>query len=269
MYQHHYGFTRLPFAKDIPADNLFDAPGQAELCARLSFLLKQRGIGLVTGETGSGKSTALRRFVTSLDKAHHTVIYLANPSLGLSGIYREILASLGHDTPFGKPKTVARIRQAFAEQLQTKHRLPVVILDEAHLLPPTVFEPLRLLFSAEMDSQSLGVLLLVGQPELRQTLHQVPYEAFYQRITSQYHLPSLDLAQTIAYIRHQIEFSGYKAGPLFTDDALARIYESAKGVPRLINRLCDMTLVAGMADEKQILEDSTVRKALAELDHPR
>jgi len=266
MYQHHYGFTRLPFAKDIPATALFDAPGQAELCTRLSFLLKQRGIGLVTGETGSGKSTALRRFVANLDKAHHTVIYLANPILGLSGIYREILAELGHDTPFGKPKTVARIRQAFAEQLQTKHRLPLVILDEAHLLPPTVFEPLRLLFSAEMDSQSLGVLLLVGQPELRHTLRHAPYEAFYQRISNQYQLPPLDLAQTIAYVRHQIEFSGYKAGPLFTDDALARIYESTKGVPRLINRLCETALVVGLADQKQILEESTIRKALAELE---
>lgn len=266
MYQHHYGFTRLPFTKDIPPSALFDAPGQAELCARLSFLLTQRGLGLVTGETGSGKSTALRRFVASLDKAHYTVIYLSNPILGLSGIYREILAELGHETPFGKPKTVARIRSAFLELLQTKHRLPIVILDEAHLLLPTVFEPLRLLFSAEMDSQSLGVLLLVGQPELRLTLRHAPYEAFYQRITTQYHLPPLDLAQTIAYVRHHVEFSGYKAGPLFTDDALARIYESTKGVPRLINRLCDTALVVGMADQKQVLEESAIRKALAELD---
>ncbi len=266
MYQHHYGFTRLPFTKDIPAQALFDAPAQAELCARLSFLLSQRGLGLVTGETGSGKSTALRRFVASLDKAHHSVIYLANPLLGLSGIYREILADLGYETPFGKPRTVARIRSAFSDLLQTKHRLPVVILDEAHLLPPTVFEPLRLLFSDNMDSQSLGVLLLVGQPELRSVLRRTPYEAFYQRISSQFHLLPLDLSQTIAYVRHQIEFSGYKTGHLFTDDALARIHEATKGVPRLINRLCDTALLVGMADQKQLIEDSAIRKALAELD---
>ncbi len=266
MIDLHYGFSRLPFTKDIPADLLFEAAGQSELCARLEFLLKQRGLGLVTGETGSGKSTAIRRFVSSLDSARHSVVYLANPILGLSGIYRDLLVALGHEPPFGKPKAVARIRSAFLEQLNNKHRLPVVILDEAHLLPPTVFEPLRLLFSSEMDSQSLGVLLLVGQPELRQTLRMVPYEAFYQRISTQYHLPPLDLAQTIAYVRHHIQFSGYKGGPIFTDDALARIYESTKGIPRLINRLCNTALIVGMLEKKQILEESAIRKALADLE---
>jgi type II secretory pathway predicted ATPase ExeA len=266
MIDHYYGFTRLPFTKDIPADLLFNAAGQTELCVRLDFLLKQRGLGLVTGETGSGKSTALRRFVATLEPTRHAVIYLSNPVLGLSGIYRDLLAALGHEPPFGKPKTVARIRTAFHELLHTKHRLPVVILDEAHLLPPTVFEPLRLLFSAEMDSQSLGVLLLVGQPELRHTLRLAAYEAFYQRITTQYHLPPLDLAQTIAYVRHQVQLSGYKAGNIFTDDALARIYEATKGVPRLINRLCDMALIVGMVEKKQILEESAIRKALADLE---
>jgi type II secretory pathway predicted ATPase ExeA len=266
MLDLYYGFTRLPFTKEIPTDLLFEATGQTELCARLDFLLKNRGLGLVTGETGSGKSTAIRRFVASIEPTRHTVIYLANPILGLSGIYRDLLACLGHEPPFGKPKAVARIRSAFQELLNTKHRLPVVILDEAHLLPPTVFEPLRLLFSAEMDSQSLGVLLLVGQPDLRRTLRLAPYEAFYQRISTLYLLPPLDLAQTIAYVRHHIHFSGYKAGPIFTDDALARIYESTKGVPRLINRLCTTALIVGMVEKKQILEESAIRKALADLE---
>ena len=266
MLDLYYGFTRLPFTKDIPADLLFDAVGQSELCVRLDFLLKGRGLGLVTGETGSGKSTTIRRFVASLEPARHTVIYLANPTLGLSGIYRDLLAALGYEPLFCKPKAVSRIRSAFQELLQTKHRLPIVILDEAHLLPPTVFEPLRLLFSTEMDSQSLGVLLLVGQPDLRRTLRLAPYEAFYQRISTQYYLPPLDLAQTIAYVRHHIQLSGYKAGPIFTDDALARIYESTKGVPRLINRLCTMALIVGMLEKKQILEDSAIRKALADLE---
>lgn len=266
MLDLYYGFTRLPFTKDIPADLLFDAAGQTELCARLGFLLKQPGLGLITGETGSGKSTAIRRFAASLEPARHSVIYLANPTLGLSGIYRDLLSALGHEPPFGKPKAVARIRSAFQDLLHTKHRLPVVILDEAHLLLPTVFEPLRLLFSAEMDSQSLGVLLLVGQPELRRTLRLAPYEAFYQRISTQFHLPPLDLAQTIAYVRHHIQLSGYKAGTIFTDDALARIYESTKGVPRLINRLCSTALIVGMLEKKQILEESAIRKALADLE---
>jgi ABC-type transport system involved in cytochrome c biogenesis ATPase subunit len=169
MFQQFYGFSRLPFSKDIPPQDLFQAEGQQELCARLSYLVKERGLGLVTGETGSGKSTALRRFVASLDANRHFVIYLSNPLLGMSGLYREILTALGHEPLFSRPKMVAKIRSVFEDLIQNKHRIPVVILDEAHALPDTAFDPFRLLFSTQMDSQSLGTLLLVGHPELRRT----------------------------------------------------------------------------------------------------
>jgi len=266
MLQQFFGFTRLPFTKDIPPQQLFQAEGQNELCARLDYLLKDRGLGLVTGETGSGKSTSVRRFTASLDPNRYFVIYLANPFLGLSGIYRDLLTALGHEPVFGKPKAVARIRSAFHELLHTKHRLPLIILDEAHLFPVTVFEPLRLLFSTDMDSQSLGILLLVGQPELRRILRLTTHEAFYQRISTHYHLPPLDLAQTIAYVRHHVQLAEYKAGTLFTDDALARIYENTKGVPRLINRLCITALLVAASEKHQMVEESTIRKAIADLD---
>jgi type II secretory pathway predicted ATPase ExeA len=265
-FQTYYGFTRLPFAKDIPPADLFPAEGQQELCARLTYLTQQRGMGLVTGETGCGKSTALRHFTAALDANRFFVIYLANPLLGLAGIYRELLSALGHEPPFSRPKMVARIRLVLDDLLTNKHRTPFLILDEAHLLPDTAFEQLRMLFSTHMDSQSLGALLLVGQPELRRTLRLAPHEAFYQRLTTTYHLPPLDLTQSMAYIHHQITFSGYKSGTLFSDDALTRIYDYTKGIPRQINRLCITALLVGMADNKQILEESAIRKAIADLD---
>ena len=266
MFQHFYGFTHPPFSKDIPPEDLFPAEGQTELCARLSYLVQQRGLGLLTGETGSGKSTAVRRFVASLDANRHFVIYLSNPLLGMSGLYREILTALGYEPLFSRPKMVARIRSVFEDLIQNKHRLPVVILDEAHALPDLAFDQFRLLFSTAMDSQSLGALLLVGHPELRRTLRLATHEAFYQRLTTSYHLLPLDLAQTIAYIRHQIQLAGYKAGTLFPDDALARIFNYTKGLPRQINRLCTTALLVGMADQRQVMEESVIRKAVTELE---
>ncbi len=266
MFQQFYGFSRLPFSKDIAPQDLFQAEGQQELCARLTYLVKERGLGLITGETGSGKSTALRSFVASLDANRHFVIYLSNPLLGMSGLYREILTVLGYEPLFSRPKMVARIRSAFEDLIQNKHRLPVIILDEAHTLPDTAFDPLRLLFSTQMDSQSLGTLLLVGHPELRRTLRLASHEAFFQRLTTTYHLLPLDLSQTIAYVRHHIQLAGYKASPLFPDDALSRIYDYTKGVPRQINRLCTTALLVGMADSRQVLEESVIRKAVAELE---
>lgn len=266
MYQHHYGFTRLPFSKDIPPQDLFPADGQKELCARLEYLVKERGLGLVTGETGSGKSTAIRSFAASLDSNRHFIIYLSNPLMGISGLYREILTALGHEPLFSRPKMVTRIRSVFDDLIQSKHRIPVVILDEAHSLPDPAFDQFRLLFSTHMDSQSLGALILVGHPELRRTLRMASHEAFFQRLTISYHLLPLDLAQTIAYIRHHIQLAGYKAGPLFPDDAIARIYDYTKGVPRQINRLCTTALLVGMGDNRQILEESIIRKAIAEME---
>lgn len=266
MFQQFYGFSRLPFSKDIPPQDLFPADGQQELCARLAYLVKERGLGLVTGETGSGKSTALRRFVASLDANRHFVIYLSNPLLGMSGLYREILTALGYEPLFSRPKMVAHIRSAFEELIQNKHRLPVLILDEAQSLPDLAFDQFRLLFSTHMDSQSLGVLLLVGHPELRRILRLVSHEAFSQRLTTTFHLPPLDLTQTIAYIRHHILLAGYKAGPLFPDDAIVRIFDYTKGLPRQINRLCTTALLVGMIEKRQILEESVIRKAIAELD---
>jgi type II secretory pathway predicted ATPase ExeA len=155
MFQQYYGFQSLPFSKDIPPADLYQAEGQSELCARLNYLTRERGLGLLTGETGSGKSTALRLFAASLDTNRYLIIYLANPLLGMSGLYRDLLISLGHEPPFSRPKMVSCIRSVFEELLSTKHRIPFLILDEAQLLPDSAFEQFRLLFSTSMDSQSL------------------------------------------------------------------------------------------------------------------
>jgi len=99
MFQQFYGFSRIPFSKDIPPQDILATP-QAELVARLSYLVSEMGIGLLTGEIGSGKSTAVRSFVASLDPNRHLIIYLSNPTLGMSGLFRDILFALGYEPSF-------------------------------------------------------------------------------------------------------------------------------------------------------------------------
>lgn len=266
MYQEFYGFTRLPFDKDIPPDSLFVTESQQELAARLTFLLRQHGMGLVTGDIGSGKSTAMRSFTAQLDPNRYLVIYLPNPTIGMSGLYRDILTALHHQPPFSKPRIIAAIRAALAELTQTKHRFPLLVIDEAHLLPPQAFEQFRLLLSTHMDSQSLASLLLIGQPNLRDILRLATNQAFYQRLTVRYHLHPLDLQNTIAYIKHHVQIAGFQGGNLFTDDAITRIFDYTKGVPRQINLVCTTALLAGMIDKKTILDESTIRKVIADIE---
>jgi type II secretory pathway predicted ATPase ExeA len=267
MFQEFYGFSSVPFSKTIATSDLFITAAQKELTARLTYLVRERGFGLVTGEIGSGKSTAVRAFTASLDFNRHLVIYLANPTTGMTGLYRDLLSSLGHEPPFGKPRMLARIRAAFEDALVNKRRAPLVILDEAHLLTQAMLEQLRLLFSDKMDSQSLATLLLVGHPDLRRTLHLTVHEAFNQRLTVRYHLGPLDLQETLAYVRHHVRVAGFTASPLFTDDAITRIFEYTKGLPRRINQVCTTALMAGLIDQKSLLDESTVRKAIADIEH--
>jgi type II secretory pathway predicted ATPase ExeA len=267
MFQEFYGFSRLPFSRTIATSDLFPTAGQIELSARLAYLVRERGLGLVTGDIGSGKSTAVRTFAASLDFNRYLVVYLANPTTGMTGLYRDLVVSLGYEPPFSKPRLVTRIRSALEELNATKHRAPVVVLDEAHLLTQPMLEQLRLLFSDKMDSQSLATLVLVGHPDLRRTLHLSVHEAFNQRLAVRFHLDSLGLEETIGYIQHQVRIAGYTAGSLFTDDAIQRIFEYTKGIPRRINQVCTTALMAGMIDQKSVLDESTLRKAIADLDH--
>ena len=161
MFQEYYGFTRVPFSKTIPTQDLFPTNGQKELAARLTYLVRERGFGLVTGEIGSGKSTAVRAFTATLEPNRYCVIYLANPTTGITGLYRDLLLALGAEPPYTKPRQVAALRAAFEELGQVKHRAPIVLLDEAQLLTQAMFEQLRLLFSDKMDSQSLATVLFI------------------------------------------------------------------------------------------------------------
>ena len=266
MFCKFYAFTRTPFSKTIPTGELFATAGQAELGARLAYLLKESGFGLVTGEIGSGKSTAVRAFASSLDPNRHLVLYLANPTTGITGIYRELLISLGHEPPFGKPRMVAKLRSALEGLSLHKHRSALVILDEAHLLTQPMLDQLRLLFSDKMDSHSLATLLLVGHPDLRRTLRLSVHEALFQRITIRHHLGPMDLVETVGYVKHHVRIAGHTSDPIFTDEAIARVFDYTKGVPRRINQVCTTALMAGLIDQKSLIDESTIRKAIADID---
>lgn len=266
MFQEFYGFTRAPFSKTIPTADLFESAGQKELAARLTFLLRERGLGLVTGEIGCGKSTAVRAFSAGLDPNRYCVVYLANPTTGITGLYRELLLALNREPPFGKARMVPLLREVCEDLQLSKHRAPLVILDEAHHLPPERLDELRLLFSTKMDSDALASVLLVGPPELRRTLQLSNHEALYQRLVVRYHLGPLDLQATSGYVRHQLRAAGYTAGPIFSDSALTRVFEYTKGIPRRINQVCTTALMVGVIDKKQVLDETDVRKAIADLD---
>ena len=259
-----YGFGQTPFSKSIPSKDLFQSSGHREIQGRLTYALHERLPALITGEVGAGKSTALRAFADSLDQNVYSVVYLANPYLGVSTLYREILLALQVVPAFGFMRLLPQLRNTLAG-LARKGRCVLLIVDEAHLLPPELFDQLRFLLNDNMDSTSLISLVLLGQPDLAHRLRFAPFEALHQRIAVRYHLKPLDLEETAGYIKHHLRLADSK-NQLFSDGFISGVYDQTKGVPRKINNICRSALLLGVTERKQILDETDLKRVVHDLE---
>lgn len=260
----HYSFKLTPFSRTISPTDLFPGQGHQEIQGRLTFALHERLPALITGDVGTGKSTALRAFVHSLDRNLYPVAYLANPYLKVTTLYSQILLALQVEPAYSFNRLLPQLRSTLAD-LSRQGRYPLLILDEAHRLPPDLFDQLRFLLNDAMDSSSLLTLVLLGQPDLAQLLRFAPYQALHQRIAVRYHLRPFDLQETIAYIKHHLRVAGSQA-PIFSDGFLTGIFDYTKGVPRQINNLCRSALLLGATENKQILDEADLKRVIHDQD---
>lgn len=259
----HYGFTTTPFTRAIPAGDLHHHPHQQEAIARLSWCITERGIGVLTGEVGAGKSVAVRAATTSLDPSRHTVIYIGNPTVGATGIYAAIVTALGAVPRHHKFALIPQTMDLLAAEEHERGRLTVLAIDEAHLLTNNQLEDLRLLTNSEMDSHSPLSVLLIGQPTLRRRIKLGVFAALDQRITTRCHLEGMSSTDTKTYITHHLRLAG-RSDPLFSDDAIAIIHQNARGLPRAINNLATSALVASFASRKAMVDNESARQAVAD-----
>ena len=259
-----YGFSTTPFSKSIPGPDLFPSRGHQEIQGRLAFALQERLPALITGDVGTGKSTALRAFTYSLDLNLYALVYLSNPHLSVSTLYRQILLALQVEPAFGFSRLLPQLRSTLSD-LARKGRYPLLIVDEAHLLPPQLFDQLRFLLNDDMDAASLLALVLLGQPDLAHKLRFAPFEALSQRIAVRYHLKPFDLQETAAYVKHHLRVAG-RQDPLFSDGFLTLVHDHTKGVARRINNLCRTALLLGVTEKKPILDETDLKRVILDLD---
>jgi type II secretory pathway predicted ATPase ExeA len=260
----YYSFQQTPFSRSIACQDLYPARGHREIQGRLAFALQERLPALITGDVGTGKSTALRAFAHSLDRNLYALVYLANPHLRVASLYAQILLALQVEPAFSFSRLLPQLRTTLAD-LARKGRFVLLIVDEAHLLPPELFEQLRFLLNDDMDSTSLITLVLLGQPDLAHKLRFAPYQALHQRIAVRYHLRPFDLEETAGYIKHHLHTAGYQ-GQLFSDSFIAGVYDHTKGVARQINNLCRSALLLGATEAKHILDEADLKRVLLDLE---
>ena len=261
MYKTHFSLTRYPFEPSIEIDELFPTSGQEEADARIRHLLELRGIGMLTGEPGCGKSTVCRRIAGNLHPGLYRHRYLSLTTGSVGDLYASILQAFGLPVTRQRAKAFHAIREEVSRQVRDGRQLPFLIIDEAHLLTAGLLEELRLLTNYRMDSDNRLCLLLAGHTELRKRIAMAVYESLRQRIVVRCHLEGLDREEVTGYLEHRLKLAG--AGvPLFRDDAVEAIAQATNGVPRRIDRIAHLALCAAALDKRDMVDTADVQKAV-------
>jgi len=264
MYEHFYGFKRKPFQLLPNPDFLFHSKKHDLALTHLEYGIYDRaGFIVITGEVGTGKTTLLNFLLRTLKK-DLPIVYLSQTCLTPEEFLRNVCQelSLPHAGK-GKPELIELFGKFLVEQFR-QGRHVILILDEAQNLPLETLEEIRMLSNLDAGSENLLQIILVGQAELRDKLRWEGLRQFAQRIEVSYHLGALDLQETGDYIRYRMETAEGADLDLFDNAAIEEIYNYSQGIPRLINAVCHMCLVYGMADELKKVDRLLVANVLKE-----
>jgi general secretion pathway protein A len=261
MYEKYFRFNSKPFAMNPDPQFLFPSSQHAAALTMLDYAIEsQAPFCLLSGEIGSGKTTLLRHFLRRLGDGM-TVGLISNTHQRFRSIYPWALSALG--LPTREDSDVAQydaLIDFFVKEYAQRRRC-LLVIDEAHNLTPLILEELRLLSNVNSESDLPLQILLVGQPELRSTLARPELEQFAQRVSVDFHLCSLPLQDTRAYIQHRLTVAGGDAA-LFHPEAVAFVHARARGIPRLINKFCDTALVYAYAENQTIVTVALLQQVL-------
>ncbi|MFC1498011.1 ExeA family protein [Verrucomicrobiota bacterium] len=228
-------------------------------------IMRRKGFIQLTGEVGSGKTTLCRAVLSNLDKNVETALIL-NPTLTETQLLRAML------NDFGLAVT-ARDRLSYIEKLnefllqKNQDGINVALLiDEAQDLSPKVMEQVRLLSNLETDQHKLIQIVMCGQPELEKRLARPDLRQLRQRITVRCNIPPLTQEDTIMYIRHRLWVAGSDGSIVFGPSAIREVYKYTKGIPRLINAVCDNAMLAGFVGRTKEINARCIKKAIRQLE---
>jgi len=266
MYRKFFGLKRDPFSIAPDPRYLFMSERHREALAHLLYGLQTGGgFVLLTGEIGAGKTTVCRCFLEQVPRRCN-VAYILNPKQTAD----ELLASICDEfrIPYPAGSSAKDLVDAINEFLLRTHAVGqnnVLIIDEAQNLSADVLEQLRLLTNLETQERKLLQIVLIGQPELRDMVDSAPLEQLAQRVIARYHLGPLSAPETAQYIRHRLAVAGLTGPVPFADEAMVRVHELTRGVPRLINLLCDRAMLGAFAAGRPAVDTGLLDHASAEV----
>lgn len=253
MYLDFYGFRELPFEITANPRFLLPAPSHREALSNLRYGIEARkGLTLLLGEAGTGKTTLIRAAIASIEGSRSQICSLSNPTLSRSEFVEWLAAGFGLSASAAASKAtmLAELESAMrAGRAAGRHS--ALIVDEAQSLPDDLLEEIRLLANIEDDEGKLVPIVLAGQPELSVRLDRPELRQIKQRIALRCELRRLELHETAAFIAGRIRTAGGDSSRVFTREAVTLIHERSSGIPRVISVLCDNALVTGFATDRR------------------
>jgi type II secretory pathway predicted ATPase ExeA len=260
VYTSRYGLEFNPFLKNSK-EILVNTKEHKEITFRLDYLAKTKGFGILTGGAGRGKTTAIRNFASSLNPSLYKVIYSSLSTLTVNDFYRNLAEELGAQPSFRKPDNFRVIQDEISRLALEKKKTPVIIIDEANYINNAILNDLKILFNFEMDSRDRAAILLAGLPQLNSTLRLGIHEPLRQRIVMNYNLDGLTKEEGRLYILEKLKGAGCNQ-PVFEDNAIEAILNAADGTPRIINKLCNASLLVGDSNQINLIDAGIVMQAI-------
>jgi len=266
MYEQFYSLKCKPFELMPNPDFLFMSNTHKKAITYLDYGIKERiGFILLTGEIGSGKTTIIRNFIKNLNGSAR-LSRVNNTKVSSEQLLSMINEDFGLDVE-GKSKSrlLSELNEFLIEEYVNKHQ-SILLIDEAQNLSPDVLEEIRLLSNLETDRAKLLQIILVGQPELKNTLMFPGLLQLRQRINIKYHITPLSYDETKEYIKHRLTVAGNPDAFKLTDEVLEVICRFSKGIPRLINIICDFALLSNFVEGKSEVAIDTWRDVAKDLE---
>jgi general secretion pathway protein A len=264
MYQAYWGLQKAPFA-NVPTEKLFyRSPQHEEALSRLLYVIEhQRGVAMLTGEVGCGKTTVTKSLMKYLDPERYRFYLLSNPALEPLDLIKSILLQIGQPAHNGsKPDLLNQLQEILIRNAERGIRT-VLAIDEAHVIArQATLDEVRMLLNLQLNEQFLITLVLLGQPLLLKRIDEL--QPLKERISVKYNLTPLDSANTLKYIVFRLKCAGASRG-LFTNESIEWIYEYSRGIPLRINNLCDRCLLIGFMRRCQVVDSRIVGDAIDDL----
>lgn len=262
LYNDHFGFSERPFSLSPDPDFLFWSKAHTRALSVLEYGLVTRApLTVVSGEVGTGKTTLIQQLLRTVD-ADITIGLISNARGDRGDLLRWVLSAYDIDAPEGLDYVA--LFQSFQEFVLAEYaarRHVVLIVDEAQNLGAETLEELRMLTNINSGKDELLQVILVGQPELRELIRRPELRQFAQRVTATYHLDPMDFSTTFDYIVHRLRHVG-GTGQEFTIEAIRHIYEESDGIPRVVNKLCDLALVYASSGEERQVGVTTIKELI-------